>query len=50
VADGVMTPAEAVGAYHGELQRKGIPPDRPLDDDRIVTEAVLKPAATLKAA
>lgn len=50
VADGAVSPEEAVKAYHGELQKDGITPVRALEDDRAITEAVLKPAATLKAA
>ncbi|NLS91177.1 MAG: hypothetical protein GXX96_03215 [Planctomycetaceae bacterium] len=33
VADDEILPAEAVRAYHGDLQRLGIQPYRPLDDD-----------------
>lgn len=50
VADEAVAPDEAVRAYHGELQKKGITPVRNLDEDRAITETVLKPAATLKAA
>jgi hypothetical protein len=50
VVDGTIMPDEAVRAYHGELQKKGIAPARSLDDDRSITEAILKPAASLKAA
>lgn len=50
VVDGAVSPEEAVRAYHGELQKAGLVPTRPLEDDRVITEAVLKPAATLKAA
>ncbi len=50
VADGTVMPEEAVLAYHGALQTQGIAPLRTLDEDRVITEAVLKPAATLKAA
>jgi hypothetical protein len=50
VADGTIQPEEAVRAYHGDLERAGIRPLRSLEDDRAITEAVLKPAATLKAA
>jgi hypothetical protein len=45
VASGQVKPAEAVKAYHGALQKKGIKPDRPLEEDSKVTEAVLKEAA-----
>lgn len=44
VADGELGPAEGVRAYHGELQKEGIRPLRPLDDDLEVTEKVLKAA------
>jgi hypothetical protein len=51
VADGTITPEEAVRAYHGELQKAGIRPTRALDDDRQITEAPLKQAVSgLKAA
>jgi len=33
IADGELEPVEAVKAYHSVLQRLGIPPHRPLDDD-----------------
>jgi len=46
VADGAVAPEEAVRAYHGELQKAGLRPARALEDDRVITEAVLKPAAT----
>ncbi|WP_342241476.1 hypothetical protein [Inquilinus sp. OTU3971] len=42
VADGTIAPEEAVRAYHGELQKQGITPLRPLADDLQTTEAVLK--------
>jgi hypothetical protein len=45
VADGSVTPAEAVKAYHSTLGKGGISPTRSLADDSIVTEAVLKQAA-----
>lgn len=45
VADGALAPAEAVKAYHGELQKKKIKPNRPLAEDSVVTEAPLKAAA-----
>jgi DhnA family fructose-bisphosphate aldolase class Ia len=40
-----VTPAEAVKAYHGELQKLGLKPVRPLEDDSKLTEAELKMAA-----
>lgn len=42
VADGAITPAEAVESYHGALKRRAIKPARPLEDDLLVTEASLK--------
>ncbi len=45
VASHNLTPDAAVRAYHGELQRQGIKPARPLADDNVITEAVLKSAA-----
>jgi len=42
VANGAASPDEAVRAYHGDLQRQGITPSRPLSDDNLITEAVLK--------
>ena len=45
VADGAISPGEAVRAYHGALQSQGISPARSLADDDVVTEAVLKQGA-----
>jgi hypothetical protein len=45
VIDGAATPEEAVKAYHGALQKQGIKPHRPLQDDNQITEAPLKRAA-----
>lgn len=45
VADGAVTPEEAVHAYHGELQKLGLTPTRALGEDRQVTESVLQSAA-----
>lgn len=42
VADGAIKPEEAVKAYHGDMQRQGVKPLRPLADDALITEAVLK--------
>ncbi|MGK9167627.1 hypothetical protein KXR53_15085 [Inquilinus limosus] len=44
VADGTIPPDEAVRAYHGELQKQDLRPVRSLEDDRQITEAVLKAA------
>ncbi len=40
-----VTPAEAVKAYHGELQKKGLKPVRSLENDSKITEAELNLAA-----
>jgi hypothetical protein len=45
VASGQVKPLEAVKAYHGILQKRGIKPDRALDEDSRVTEQVLREAA-----
>ena len=42
VADGDIGPAEAVRAYHGELQTAGLRPRRSLAADLEITEAVLR--------
>lgn len=46
VADGEIMPLEAVKAYHGVLKDKGIGAVRSLEDDSVVTEAVLKEGAS----
>ncbi|MCP4384027.1 MAG: hypothetical protein GY798_21900 [Hyphomicrobiales bacterium] len=46
VADGEMTPLEAVAAYHATLKDKGIASVRSLEEDSKITEAVLKEAAS----
>src|SRR6185436_1431117 len=38
VTDGKLSPDEAVRAYHGVLQGKGIRPHRPLDEDLKLTD------------
>jgi len=45
VASGEVAPKEAVKAYHATLKKQGIKPDRSLEEDSTVTEAVLKEAA-----
>jgi hypothetical protein len=45
VASQNLTPDAAVRAYHADLARQGIKPTRSLDDDNMITEAVLKTAA-----
>jgi hypothetical protein len=42
VADGDTTPEEGVRAYHGDLARRGIRPQRALADDLVVTDPVLR--------
>jgi hypothetical protein len=42
VVDGAVKPEEGVRAYHAELQKAGLRPKRPLDEDCLITEAVLK--------
>ncbi|SJZ92860.1 hypothetical protein [Consotaella salsifontis] len=46
VVDGEMMPLEAVKAYHSALKEKGLAPVRSLEDDSLVTEAVLKEAVS----
>jgi hypothetical protein len=41
-----VTPAEAVKAYHAVLAKKKLKPVRSLDDDQVITEAVLEGART----
>lgn len=42
IADGDMKPEEAVKAYHGDLEKAGIPAHRSKETDLEITEAVLK--------
>ena len=42
VVDGNLSPQEAVKAYHGELQKQRLKPQRPLEEDMAITEAVLQ--------
>ena len=42
VADGDLTPSEAVEAYHDALRREGVTPIRDLAADNAITEAVLQ--------
>ena len=42
VADGVVSPAEAVEAYHDALRKLGVKPHRDLAADNQITEAVLQ--------
>lgn len=41
ITDGKLNPEEAVRAYHGVLQGKGIKPHRPLDDDLKLTDQAM---------
>src|SRR5205823_5807142 len=41
IADGEVGPEEAVRAYHGVLQRLGIKPHRPLDQDMVLQTNVM---------
>jgi hypothetical protein len=42
VADGAMTPLDAVRDYHGALQKQGLKPTREVAIDSAITETVLK--------
>ncbi len=42
VANGDVTPAEAVRGYHGDLAKAGLAPDRPLEEDSAITADVLR--------
>src|SRR3954447_13470808 len=46
IADGQITPEEAVKAYHGEFGRLGIKPYRPLKDDMELTTTATSYAGT----
>ena len=41
ITDGKLSPDEAVRAYHGVLQGKGIKPHRPLDEDLKLTDQAM---------
>lgn len=41
IVDGVVTPEEAVRAYHAVLEKLGLPPHRPLEEDLRITESVM---------
>lgn len=45
VADGDATPRDAVRGYHADLQKRGLSPDRSIDDDLVISEDVLKAEA-----
>jgi hypothetical protein len=40
VADGELSPEEAVRGYHGSLARLGLSPRRPLEDDLVRTPTI----------
>jgi hypothetical protein len=42
VADGAMTPLDAVKDYHAALEKKGLKPTREIAIDSTITETVLK--------
>ena len=44
VADGALSPLEAVKDYHAALQKQGLKPTRELALDSAITESVLKSA------
>jgi hypothetical protein len=46
VADGTVSPEEAVRGYHGDLTAQGLCSDRPLRDDLLITADVLRFDAT----
>jgi len=46
IADGQLAPEEAVRAYHAVLQRLGIPPNRPLEHDLLITDQSMSYAGT----
>lgn len=41
ITDGKISPEEAVRAYHGVLQAKGIKPQRPLEEDLLTTDPAM---------
>ena len=41
IADGVLQPEEAVRAYHSVLQKLGVPPQRPLEQDLTLQTSVM---------
>ena len=47
IADGRISPEEAVAAYHGVLQGLGLKPQRPLADDMRLTEQSMSYASTV---
>jgi hypothetical protein len=46
IVERVITPIDAVRAYHAVLQKLGIPPQRPLDDDLKITDPAMSYAAS----
>lgn len=45
VADGELSAREAVETYHGALEKQGIAPSRPLEEDNRISQPVLERAA-----
>jgi hypothetical protein len=45
IADGALDAAEACRSYHADLERLGLRPSRPLDEDLKLTDKALAPAA-----
>lgn len=41
IVEGAITAKEAVQAYHGDLQRNGLKPVRPLDEDLLITDQAM---------
>ena len=50
ITDGKISPEEAVRAYHGVLQAKGIKPHRALADDLLLTDPVMQYGSTARRA
>jgi hypothetical protein len=48
ITDGHISPEEAVRAYHGILQAKGIRPNRPLDQDLLLTDQAMSYGGTAR--
>jgi hypothetical protein len=46
IVEGAIGPADAVKAYHAVLQKLGIAPNRPLDEDLAVTETAMSYGGT----
>lgn len=46
VVDGLCSPVQAVRGYHADLAAKGLGADRELDKDLVITDDLLRPAAS----